>query len=109
MKKLLGIAVLLVAAAAPAQSDRRDTLTERALGPAEVRDLAQGSGVIRSIDSDGRHVVIQHGPIPEMVWPASERRMAVFDPELLRGLKPGQRVEFTIDHTGLIRILRPLR
>ncbi|MCD6060072.1 MAG: Copper binding periplasmic protein CusF [Moraxellaceae bacterium] len=110
-KHLLCVLVLAAAsgsAAVPAQE--RDSMTERALGPAEVKDVAQGTGVLKQIEADGRHVIMAHEPIPEMVWPRNGgRRMAVADKALLQDIRPGQAVRFTIDHTGLIRAIEPLQ
>lgn len=108
MKPMLGALFVLVAlSAVPAFAD--DAFRERSLGPTEEAHRAQGIGLIKSLDKDGRHVVLSHGAIPEMVWPASERRLAVANPELLRGLRPGQKVRFTINDAGLIIVLQPVQ
>jgi Cu/Ag efflux protein CusF len=67
---------------------------------------AQGIGTVRAVDADGRHVTIAHEAIPEMVWPAiADHRLSVSSRELLRGIRPGQRVRFTLTDAGIIVVL----
>lgn len=78
----------------------------RALDPTVDATSAQGLGEVRFIDSDGLHVTLSHGPIPELSWPAQgNHRFAVASRELLKGLRPGQRVRFTVNDRGVITVL----
>jgi Cu/Ag efflux protein CusF len=78
----------------------------RVPGPAEEVHRAQGIGTVRAVDADGRHVTIAHEAIPEMVWPAiADHRLSVSSRELLRGIRPGQRVRFTLTDAGIIVVL----
>ncbi|MEO1168774.1 MAG: efflux RND transporter periplasmic adaptor subunit [Pseudomonadota bacterium] len=57
-------------------------------------ELASATGRIRSIDTEQRMLTIEHGPVPEMNWPPMTMGFAVEGPRQLRGLRPGNRVEF---------------
>jgi Cu/Ag efflux protein CusF len=107
MRFTLGI--LLLAACigiASAQVQQKAGGENRALDPTVDAAQAQGLGEIRFVDGDGQHVSISHGPIPEMSWPAlGNHRLAVSSPELLKGLRPGQRVRFTVNDRGVITVL----
>lgn len=63
-------------------------------GPAADDDLVAATGRIRAIDSEQRTLTIEHGPIPEMNWPPMTMGFAVENPQHIRGLRPGNRVEF---------------
>lgn len=41
-------------------------------------------------------ITLAHGPIASLQWPAMTMDFRVFDPALLRSLKPGQKVAFEI-------------
>lgn len=56
---------------------------------------AQGSGVLKKLDAKGGALTLQHGPIAALNWPAMTMAFKA-DPALLRGLKVGQQVNFTV-------------
>jgi Cu(I)/Ag(I) efflux system membrane fusion protein len=58
--------------------------------------LATGRGMVQSVDAANGMVTIQHGPIPELGWPAMTMSFKVAQPVLLRGLQRGSRVEFAV-------------
>lgn len=55
-----------------------------------------GEGSIEAMDWAHAKVTITHGPIASLKWPAMTMDFRVEDPELLRPLKPGQKVDFDI-------------
>lgn len=108
MKRVLVMALLMAGSAGleAGQIQQKAGGENRALGPTESVRAVQGSGEVRQVDSDGIHVILSHGPIPELGWPAQGRhRLAVFDPALLQGVRPGQRVRFTVNDRGIIIVL----
>ena len=58
---------------------------------------AHGTGTVNSIDPAQHKVNLSHNPIPEIGWPAMTMEFAVAPAIDLRGLKPGTRVNFTIE------------
>jgi len=58
---------------------------------------ATGRGIVTAVDGAHRLVTIRHGPIPELGWPAMSMTFQVRQPAMLRGLRRGLRVEFTVN------------
>jgi Cu(I)/Ag(I) efflux system protein CusF len=59
---------------------------------------AMGMGVIKSIDASAGKVTIAHGPIAALNWPAMTMAFKA-SPELLAGVKEGDRVHFEFSST----------
>jgi Cu(I)/Ag(I) efflux system membrane fusion protein len=55
-----------------------------------------GSGIVNSIDSSNGTVELEHQPIPSLNWPAMTMEFGVADKGLLRGLRPGDHVQFEV-------------
>jgi Cu(I)/Ag(I) efflux system protein CusF len=55
-----------------------------------------GSGVITAIDPKAGSVTIRHGPIPGVGWPAMTMTFKATPPSLLSGIKPGDKVAFSV-------------
>ena len=61
------------------------------------RNDAHGSGTVNSVDPAGDKVNLSHAPIPEIGWPGMTMDFPV-DPSVeLKAIKPGTRVNFTIE------------
>jgi Cu(I)/Ag(I) efflux system protein CusF len=73
---------------------QRGTQMEMALAS---HNDAHGTGTVNSIDPAQRKVNLSHNPIPEIGWPAMTMDLPVAPSVDLRGLKPGTRVNFTIE------------
>jgi Cu(I)/Ag(I) efflux system protein CusF len=58
---------------------------------------AQGTGTVNSVDASGHKINLTHGPIPVLGWPGMTMDFAVAPAVDLRTLKPGTRVNFTIE------------
>ncbi len=56
--------------------------------------LHQGRGTVESMDAGKGEVRINHGPIASLKWPAMTMDFQVSGKASLKGLKPGQTVEF---------------
>jgi Cu(I)/Ag(I) efflux system periplasmic protein CusF len=61
------------------------------------RNDAHGTGTVNSIDPAQHKVNLSHNPIPEIGWPAMTMDFPVAPSVDLRVLKPGVRVNFTIE------------
>ena len=58
---------------------------------------AHGTGTVNSIDPTQHKVNLSHNPIPEIGWPAMTMDFPVAPSVDLRAVKPGTRVNFTIE------------
>jgi Cu(I)/Ag(I) efflux system periplasmic protein CusF len=58
---------------------------------------AHGIGTVNSVDPAQRKVNLSHNPIPAIGWPAMTMDFPVAPSVDFRGLKPGMRVNFTIE------------
>lgn len=95
MKILLATAAVL-AIGGPALAQQHDMgamagMDMKASAPAG----AQGSGVVKALDLKAGSVTLQHGPIAALKWPAMTMAFKA-DPSLLKTVKVGQKVTFTI-------------
>jgi Cu(I)/Ag(I) efflux system periplasmic protein CusF len=58
---------------------------------------AHGTGTVNSVDPAQHKVNLSHNPIPEIGWPAMTMDFPVADSVDLKAIKPGARVNFTIE------------
>jgi Cu(I)/Ag(I) efflux system periplasmic protein CusF len=63
----------------------------------EGRKDAHGSGTVNSVDPAQHKVNVSHNPIPEIGWPSMTMDFPVAPSVDLRALKPGTRINFTIE------------
>lgn len=61
----------------------------------------KGIGTVTEIDAAKGMVTLDHGDIADLQWPAMKMGFAI-KPELLSGIKVGDRVEFEIDWDGKV-------
>lgn len=94
---LAAVAGLAISGAAFAQSDPGMNKAPGTAIPAAAG--AQGSGVVKSIDAKAGSLTLQHGPISALSWPAMTMAFKA-DPALLRTVKVGQQVTFTVKTGG---------
>ncbi|THD57700.1 MAG: copper-binding protein [Phenylobacterium sp.] len=66
---------------------------------------AKGVGVVTEINAEEAVVTLRHEPIPALGWPSMVMPFHLASPDLLKGLKVGQRVAFdTREAEGLPEI-----
>jgi Cu/Ag efflux protein CusF len=63
----------------------------------EGHNDAHGSGTVNSVDPAQHKVNLSHSPIPEIGWPAMTMDFPVAASVDLKTVKPGTRVNFTIE------------
>jgi Cu(I)/Ag(I) efflux system protein CusF len=87
-----------VAAAAPAEghAPAPQQRSDIQLAHAGHND-AHGTGTVNSVDPAQHKVNLSHNPIPEIGWPAMTMEFPVKPSVDLKALKPGTRVNFTIE------------
>lgn len=77
--------------------------------PAQAK-TGQGTGVVTAIDARAKTITIKHGPIPAVGWPAMTMTFKATPPNLLRGLRVGQKIGFDTRVQGMsaeITAVRP--
>jgi Cu(I)/Ag(I) efflux system periplasmic protein CusF len=87
-----------VAAAAPAEGHAPSLQhrSEMQMAHAGHND-AHGSGTVNTVDPAQHKVNLSHQPIPEIGWPAMTMEFPVAPSLDLKAIKPGTRVNFTIE------------
>lgn len=86
MKKLTMAAALAVSLAAPS------------LGFAQA--AAMVSGTVKKVDEAGQKVTLEHGPIKNLDMDEMTMAWRVQDPAMLKGLKAGDKVQFSADRVN---------
>ncbi len=93
---------LLVMAALPLQA--AETKNAPGVKPAVSKATAErthkGSGTVKGVDAKAGKINLAHGPIASLNWPAMTMDFQVKDPTVLKGVTPGERVEFDIVQAG---------
>ncbi|TPG65178.1 copper-binding protein [Ewingella americana] len=92
---IIALSVLFAAAAPVMAADTSMAGMQMADTPAKS-DTANASGVVKKIDTAAGMVTLQHGPIPAINWPAMTMGFKVADPALLKNIKEGETVDFTL-------------
>jgi Cu(I)/Ag(I) efflux system protein CusF len=59
---------------------------------------AQGTGTVNSVDASAHKVNVSHGPIPTIGFPSMTMDFAVAPSVDLQAVKPGTRINFTVEH-----------
>jgi Cu(I)/Ag(I) efflux system protein CusF len=70
---------------------------------------AQGTGVVKSIDSNSAMVTIAHEPISTLSWPAMTMAFKVAKPDLLKGIAVGSKVEFMLQGKDMSAVIVSLK
>ena len=94
---LAAIAALTISGPAHAQADHDMSKTPGMAMPEPAG--ASGSGVVKKIDAKAGAITLQHGPIAALNWPAMTMAFKA-DPALLKTVKVGQQVAFTVKTGG---------
>ena len=68
--------------------------------PAGAKTTGTAEGEVRRIDAAGQKLVIRHGDIKGMDMPAMTMAFLVKDAKMLDGLKPGDRIRFSVEQSG---------
>lgn len=83
------LAIIAIMAASPAVANSPPAKT------------GQGAGVVTAVDAGAAKVTIKHGPIPAVGWPAMTMTFRATPPSLVKGLRVGQTVTFTVSVRGM--------
>lgn len=96
---LLVCAALAMAGPAIAQVNAHEEHVARAAESATEQPAAQASGQIKALDAKGGTITLHHAPIASLGWPAMTMTFQAA-PELLKAVKVGQNVRFTLQTPG---------
>jgi Cu(I)/Ag(I) efflux system protein CusF len=103
MKRILPtvLATALAAAALPAAAaDNMPNMNGMPTGKAEAAKTGQATGVVTGVDDKMGMVTIKHGPVPGVGWPAMTMSFKAMPVTLLKGVKAGDKVAFTVKVKG---------
>lgn len=72
--------------------------------PAQVQAKAsqvhKGQGTVKKVDAAAGKLNLDHGPIASLGWSGMTMDFQVKNPVLLKGIKPGQKVDFDLAADG---------
>jgi len=70
---------------------------------------AHGTGVVKAIDPATGTVTISHEPIAELSWPAMTMAFKVAQPDLLKGITVGNKVQFALQGKTMAAVIVSLK
>jgi Cu(I)/Ag(I) efflux system periplasmic protein CusF len=106
MKRFAVFAAVLFAVAAPGSraqqggmggmdmKDKDHQGMDMSNGKKAQAKVHKGAGVVKQVDAENGTVSIAHGPIQTLGWPAMTMGFKARDKNLLKGIKPEQKVTF---------------
>lgn len=69
-------------------------------GKSAAAQFHKGQGTVKRIDEKSGKINMAHGPIPSLKWSAMTMDFQVKDTAVLKGIAPGQNVEFDLVQAG---------
>lgn len=66
-------------------------------------------GTIAEVDKSRERLVVSHGPVPALEWPAMTMQFSLADPQLLDELKAGDEIRFSFIESEYGYVIRDLR
>lgn len=103
MKHVLLAALLVALPATGIASSQPPAQGAIKAAPANPADIP-GIGVIKAIDESDDAITVHHEPIAALGWPEMTMLLKVASPDLLVGIKVGDKIQFTLrpDETNTI-------
>jgi Cu(I)/Ag(I) efflux system protein CusF len=93
-------AALLVPSEARAQGMSPNVNTMPGMGDMSQHKTTIGVGTVTAVNSASSKVTLDHGPLPEINWPAMKMEFATAPSVNLSKIKPGDKVRFTLKGSG---------
>ena len=106
MKSFLCLAVLVLPAALVslaeirAQGMQPNMKQMPGMEDAKQRTTASATGTVTAVNPADRKITFNHGPIPEIKWPAMKMEFPVLPSVDLSKVKVGDKVRFTLSGSG---------
>jgi Cu(I)/Ag(I) efflux system periplasmic protein CusF len=70
------------------------------MGDAKQGTTASATGTVTAVNTADRKITFNHGPIPEIKWPAMKMEFPVLPSVDLSKVKVGDKVRFTLSGSG---------
>ena len=94
------LAGLLTALLSSAEVRAQGMQSMPGMGDAKKGTMASATGTVTAINASDRKVTFDHGPIPEIKWPAMKMEFPVVQSVDLSKVKVGDKVRFTLSGSG---------
>jgi Cu(I)/Ag(I) efflux system periplasmic protein CusF len=70
------------------------------MGSPKQGTTASGTGTVTAVNAANRKITLDHGPMPEIKWPAMKMEFAVAPSVDLSKVKTGDKLRFTVSGSG---------
>jgi Cu/Ag efflux protein CusF len=98
---LIGLAAALLASGeARTQGMSPNMNTMPGMGGTSQDKTVAGIGTVTAVNSTSCKVTLDHGPLPDINWPAMKMEFATAPSVDLSKVKPGDKVRFTLRRSG---------
>jgi Cu(I)/Ag(I) efflux system protein CusF len=71
------------------------------MGDAKPATTASGTGTVAAVNAANHKITLDHGPIPDIKWPAMKMEFAAAPSVDLSKVKTGDKVNFTLSGSGM--------
>jgi Cu(I)/Ag(I) efflux system protein CusF len=95
MNALSLIIALSLVTVSPALAQAAGGMAGMSMDAAPAAKLGEGVGEVKAVDTKAGRITLHHAPVAALGWPAMTMTFRI-DPQLLQGIKPGQKVKFTV-------------
>ena len=99
MKRYIAVAASL-ALLAPAILPSHAAEMKMDAPKAAAVQVHKGQGKVNSVDAKANKINLSHGPIATLKWPGMTMDFQVRDAAVLKGVTPGQNIEFDVAQQG---------
>jgi Cu/Ag efflux protein CusF len=106
-QRFLGLAILVLSAALVSSAEvRAQDMQQKSMdrmpgmGDARQGTTASATGTVTAINAADRKIIFNHGPIPEIKWPAMKMEFPVLPSVDLSKVKVGDKVRFILSGSG---------
>lgn len=106
-KRIIFLGGILLASAMPVLALGAEATIAPQRSPAAIQ-TAHGIGVIEAINTRNGTFVIKHQPIASIGWPAMTMKLTADPSGLLRSIRVGERVRFTLRIDGMTSMVTAL-
>ena len=116
-QRFLGLAILVLSAALVSSAEvRAQDMQQKSMDrmpgmwDAKQGTTASATGTVTAINAADRKITFNHGPIPEIKWPAMKMEFPILPSVDLSKVKVGDKVRFTLSGSGnsyTVQSIRP--
>ena len=88
------------APAASAAAASMGAMSNMATSASAATKTGDSTGVVKAVDASAGTITLDHQPIPGVGWPAMTMTFKAAPPSLLRGIRRGDKVSFSVRIDG---------